>query len=325
MSTQLTIWCNTHFEPPQMEQLRQGIGSNRLVMPEIRNKSNLAAGATDPLLNEADIAFGQPHPQQVIELQKLKWVHLTTAGYTRYDTQPIRQAMVARRAALTNSSMVYDEPCAEHILSMMMGLARQLPQCMRAQLTDHSWTSADHRLRCHLLEGQTALILGFGAIARRLVELLQPFRMNLIAVRRTVAGNEPIQTFTYTRLRELVAQADHVLNVLPSNPSTEGLFNADLINAMKPTALFYNIGRGTTVDQAALQKALETNRIGGAYLDVTDPEPLPVDHPLWKLPNCWITPHTAGGHADEFERIVRHFLDNLARFEAGEALLDRII
>jgi phosphoglycerate dehydrogenase-like enzyme len=103
------------------------------------------------------------------------------------------------------------------------------------------------------------------------------------------------------------------------------MFNADLINAMKPTALFYNIGRGTTVDQTALQKALENKRIGGAYLDVTEIEPLPPDHSLWRLPNCWITPHTAGGHANEFQRIIHHFLDNLARFEAGDALLDRII
>jgi len=325
MTKLLSIWCNTHFEPPLIEMLRRGIGSHHLLQPQVRNKSNLALGAPDPLLVEADIAFGQPHPQQVIELANLKWVHLTTAGYTRYDTQPIRQAIRSRNAALTNSSMVYDEPCAEHILSMMMALARQLPQCWADQATKHSWTSAEHRIRCHLLEGQTALILGFGAIARRLVELLQPFRMNLIAVRRKVTGDEPIQTFPDSRLRELVPQADHVLNVLPSNPSTEGMFNADLVNAMKPTALFYNIGRGTTVDQAALQKALETNRIGGAYLDVTETEPLPPDHPLWKLPNCWITPHTAGGHANEFERIVQHFLDNLARFEKGDALLDRII
>ena len=103
-----------------------------------------------------------------------------------------------------------------------------------------------------------------------------------------------------------------VINILPSNATTDGLFDADLIGRMKPTAMFYNIGRGTTVVQAALQTALERNAIAGVYLDVTDPEPLPPDHPLWRLPNCWITPHTAGGHADEFERIIRHFLEELA-------------
>jgi phosphoglycerate dehydrogenase-like enzyme len=188
-----------------------------------------------------------------------------------------------------------------------------------------SWRAAEHRIRCHLLGGQTALILGFGAIARRLVELLQPFRMNLTAVRRTVSGSEPIRTLPFSRLSELVPLADHVINILPSNASTDGLFDAELIGRMKPTAMFYNIGRGTTVVQAALQRALERNAIAGAYLDVSDPEPLPPDHALWKLPNCWITPHTAGGHADEFERIVRHFLENLRRFEAGESMLNRIV
>jgi phosphoglycerate dehydrogenase-like enzyme len=325
MNTPLTIWCNTHFTDSVMNELRRGLGPHQLVQPAFRNTSNLAPGSPDPLLAEAEIAFGQPDPQQVIQFQKLKWVHLTTAGYTRYDTSAIRQALSSRGSMLTNSSMVYDEPCAEHILAMMMAIARQLPQCWADQSTTRAWHAAEHRIRCHLLEGQTALILGFGAIARRLVELLQPFKMNLLAVRRTVTGDEPIQTLPDSRLRELVPQADHIINVLPSNPSTEGMFNADLIATMKPTAIFYNIGRGTTVDQPALQRALESNRIGGAYLDVTNPEPLPPDHPLWKLPNCRITPHTAGGHADEFERIVRHFLDNLRRFEAGDALLDRIV
>ena len=94
---------------------------------------------------------------------------------------------------------------------------------------------------------------------------------------------------------------------------------------MKPGAIFYNIGRGTTVDQTALLNALKSGRLSAAYLDVTDPEPLPKDHPLWSVPNCYITPHTAGGHAEEFERLATHFLNNLKRFEEGKALVDRVI
>lgn len=325
LKTPLTIWCNAHYAEPAMEELRRGIAPHTLIQPDVRGASNLIAASADPLLAKADIALGQPDADQVIHLPRLKWVHLTTAGYTRYDTETFRAAMKSRGAILTNSSMVYDEPCAEHVLSMMLAISRQLPQCWSDQATTRPWRAAEHRIRCRLLENQTALLLGFGAIARRLVELLQPFRMNLIAVRRTVTGKEPIRTVPFSRLDELIPQADHIVNILPSNPSTDGLFNAKLIRLMKPTAMFYNIGRGPTVDQAALQSALERNAIAGAYLDVTDPEPLPPDHPLWKLPNCWITPHTAGGHADEFERIIRHFLDNLRRFEGGDQLLDRIV
>lgn len=325
MKSALTIWCNAHYPQGAMDELRGGIGPHRLIQPEVRHQSNLVAAGADPLLAEADVALGQPDPQQVIASSRLRWVHLTTAGYTRYDTDAMRNAIKSHGAIMTNSSSVYDEPCAEHVLAMMMAVSRQLPECWADQSTTRGWRAAERRIRCRLLRDQTALILGFGAIARRLVELLQPFKMQLIAVRRTVSGTEPIRTLSYARLPELIPLADHVINVLPSNATTDGLFDAKLIRLMKPTANFYNIGRGTTVEQSALQSALERKAIAGAYLDVTDPEPLPPDHPLWRLPNCWITPHTAGGHADEFERIIRHFLDNLRKFEQGAELADRVI
>jgi phosphoglycerate dehydrogenase-like enzyme len=93
---------------------------------------------------------------------------------------------------------------------------------------------------------------------------------------------------------------------------------------MKPSAIFYNIGRGQTIDQEALVVALQQGRIAAASLDVTDPEPLPPEHALWTTPNCIITPHTAGGHNTEFVRVVQHFLNNLRKFEKGEALNDRV-
>lgn len=321
----LTIWCNAHFPQPAMRLLREGIGPHRLLLPEVRNTLNLAAGTLDPLLEQADVAFGQPDPRQVIELSRLRWVHLTTAGYTRYDTPGIRDAVRLRQAILTNSSTVYANPCAQHLLAMMLALARELPTCWVEQATIRTWRAAEHRFNCRLLDGQTALILGFGAIAKRLVELLAPFRMNLTAVRRKVTGNEPVPTYRYSELRRLVTQADHVINILPANSSTEELFNADLIAAMKPSAIFYNIGRGSTVDEVCLRTALETNSIAAAYLDVSMVEPLPPDNPLWVTPNCWITPHTAGGQREEFERLVEHFLENLRRFTAGEPMNDRII
>jgi phosphoglycerate dehydrogenase-like enzyme len=94
---------------------------------------------------------------------------------------------------------------------------------------------------------------------------------------------------------------------------------------MKTGAVFYNIGRGTTVNQSSLDSALRSGRLAAAYLDVTDPEPLPPDHLLWAAPNCFITPHIGGGHGDESLTLVSHFLENLKRFEAGEAMLDRIV
>jgi phosphoglycerate dehydrogenase-like enzyme len=122
-----------------------------------------------------------------------------------------------------------------------------------------------------------------------------------------------------------LAAADQVINILPENPQSRGFFDAERFAQMKPGTVFHNIGRGTTVDQEALATALECGHLAAAWLDVTDPEPLPDGHRLRSAPNCFITPHTAGGHADEGGTAVRHFLENFGRFERGEALLDRIL
>ena len=125
--------------------------------------------------------------------------------------------------------------------------------------------------------------------------------------------------------REVEAQADHVVNILPESDATRGYVSASRIAQMKPGARYYAIGRGATTEQDALLDALNSGHLGAAYLDVTTPEPLPPEHPLWNAPNCFITPHTAGGHRGEDVRLVQHFLNNLRAFERGEELTDRVI
>jgi phosphoglycerate dehydrogenase-like enzyme len=133
-----------------------------------------------------------------------------------------------------------------------------------------------------------------------------------------------IEVHPVSQLNQLLGGADHVINILPASASTERMIDAGRLGAMKRGAVFYNIGRGSTVDQDALTEALGTGRLAGAYLDVTEQEPLPSSHPLWRAPNCFITPHIGGGHVDEFNRVVQHFLNNLRRFDAGSPLLDRV-
>jgi phosphoglycerate dehydrogenase-like enzyme len=324
-SAPLTIWCNYYFPEPVLAELRRQLTGHRLVLSPSIQKSNLVVGGSDPLLNDADIALGQPDVKQAMELPRLRWVHLTSAGYTRYDRDDIRQALRKRGAVMTNSSEVYAEPCAQHLLAMMMAMARRLPQCMADQLGPQSWHAAEHRARCQLLLGQSVLILGLGSIGSRLVELLQPFKMKITAVRRRPSGNELCQVVATEKADELLPLADHVVNILPANAQTERFVDARRIGLMKPTAILYNIGRGTTVDQPALLAALQNRKIAGAYLDVSEPEPVPPGDPLWTAPNCFITPHTAGGHIDEFERLARHFKENLDRFTSGKELRDQII
>jgi phosphoglycerate dehydrogenase-like enzyme len=211
------------------------------------------------------------------------------------------------------------------VLSFMLAQARQLPPMIVNDANVHGWPYLETRSTSRLLRGQSALLVGFGAIARRLIELLAPFQMNLSAIRRSVRGDESIKTFATAQLDDVLGEFDHVINILPAAAGTTKLFDAMRFARMKRSAIFYNVGRGDTVDQDALCDALESHHLAAAYLDVTSPEPLPPDHRLWRVPNCWITPHIAGGHERELEVNAAHFLDNFRRFVNDRHLLDRIV
>jgi phosphoglycerate dehydrogenase-like enzyme len=320
-----TIWCNTKFNAAATRLLTEGVPGHRLVVSAVANSSVLLAGRADPALAEADVAFGQPAVEDCLRYPGLRWVELSSAGYTRYDRDDLREEFRRRGAILTNTSGVFSDSCAQHVLAMMLSLNRQLPQSLRDQLTDRSWHYTERRYDSRVLTGQTVLLLGFGAIGRRLADLLAPFGVTLFAVRRQTRSERAVRIIPEEKVSSALAQADHVVNILPENAATRNYVNARRLACCKPGARFYNVGRGTTVDQAALLAALQSGRLGAAYLDVMDPEPLPPEHPLWGAPNCFITPHTGGGRHDQDEALVRHFLANLAAFERGAAMTDRIV
>jgi phosphoglycerate dehydrogenase-like enzyme len=321
----LTIWTNAKFSPSDTQLLVEGTRAHKLVFSTEASASVLVAGKRDPSLDAADIAFGQPDAAQCMSLPKLRWVEVTTAGYTRYDTPEFRDAFKSRGSSFSNVSEVFADPCAQHVLAMMLALGRRLLPSYQDQRTTHAWEYSERRYHSRLLTGQTVLMLGFGAIGRRLAELLAPFGMTLIAVRRQTRSERGVRIIPEESVSSALAQADHVVNILPDNASTRNYVNARRLACMKPGARFYNVGRGTTVDERALLEALRSGRIGEAYLDVFETEPLPRDHPFWELPNCFITPHTAGGRHDQDTAIVKHFLHNLAAFEQGGAMVDRIV
>jgi len=320
----LTIWCNAKFSDAATRLLEEGMRGHRLVFASTTSTNVLEAGRPDPALATADTAFGQPNPDDCLRNVRLKWIEVTTAGYTRYDREDFRAALQARGAAFTNASSVFAEPCAQHVLALMLALGRNLLPSYRDQLTDHSWHYEGRRGNSRLLTGQTALMLGFGAIGRRLAELLAPFRMQLYAVRRQTRSEAGVRIVPEEDLTRVLPLADHVIDVLPDNEATRGYVNARRLSWFKPGAKFYNVGRGTTVDQRALLEALQSGRLGAACLDVMEPEPLPPEHPLWTAPNCFITPHTAGGRHDQDAALVRHFLDNFSIFTTGGTLADRV-
>lgn len=321
----LTIWTNTKFSDADAQLLVEGTRGHRLVFSANASANVLTAGKPDPALETADVAFGQPDAAQCLQLERLRWVEVTTAGYTRYDTPEFREGFTRRGQVLTNMSEVFAESCAQHVLAMMLALGRRLLDSQRDQLTDHSWHYSERRYASRLLKDQTVLLLGYGAIGRRLAELLAPFHLNLVAVRRQTRSERGVRIIPEEAVSSALAQADHVVNLLPENAATRNYVNARRLACFKPGARFYNVGRGTTVDQRALAEALRSGRVGEAYLDVFEVEPLPPDDPLWTTPNCHITPHTAGGRADQDTAIVRHFVRNLEAFSRGEPMIDRVV
>jgi phosphoglycerate dehydrogenase-like enzyme len=323
----LTIYCNADLPPPAAAMLRAEVSGHRLLVPSGGAVGVLGQGAPDPRLATADVVFGQPDVDQVIAATGVRWVQLSSAGYARYDRADLLQALRRRGAMLTKSSLVYDEACALHLLALLCAEARQLPGALDAQRGTRQWPQAPLRARSRLLRDECAVIVGFGTIGQRLVELLAPLHMQVTALRRLVKGDEPIPTYAVNdpRALQVLAEADHVIDILPDNSSTAAFFDAARLATLKKGAVFYNIGRGSTVDEDALQASLLSSHLSAAYLDVTSVEPLPPEHPLWSAPNCFITPHTAGGHQTESQRLVRHFLDNLGRFTTGQPLVDRVV
>jgi phosphoglycerate dehydrogenase-like enzyme len=316
------IWTNHDLEPAKLEWLREQIAPHKLIVASATG-NNLSAASADQSCLTADIAFGQPSVEDLLTTNSLKWVHITSAGFTRYDRPDLRDALKANSTQFTNSSSVYDDPCAQHAFAFILAHNRRLIQSFQCH-RDGEWTYSLLRPIERVLTGENVLIVGYGAIGVRLSELLKPFGCEVRGVRRTPVGDELVPTFPISELKNHLSWADHVVNLLPAGPSTEKLFSAEHFDQMQSHAAFYNVGRGDTVDQEALVDALNKENIAAAYLDVTSPEPLPANHPLWSAKNCLITPHVAGGMQNEMDVLVDHFLANLRRFSQEEPLKDLV-
>lgn len=316
----LKIWSNAQLSVPGRERLLAATTKHRLTQVD--------DGPSDEVdLNGFDIAFGQPNVAACAGSKSLRWLAVNTAGITRYDTAEFREGFRATRGIFTNMGSVFSEPCAQHLLAMMLALNRKLPDSWAdQQQPSPPWAYNARRDVSDLLTGQTVLILSFGKIARRLVELLQPFGLKIYALRRRAYSEAGVHVIAEEQLSAVLPQVDHLVNILPHNASTDYYVNARRLALLKRGARFYNIGRGSTVDQNALMDALREGTVGEAYLDVTEPEPLPPEHPLWRTPNCYITSHTGGGHRHTERDLIDHFLANLSAFERGEveAMRDRL-
>ena len=249
----------------------------------------------------ADLLAAQP---------QIDWIQLPWAGI-----EPYREVVVRERGRTWSCAKgVYADPVAEHALALLLAGFRQLPRYARAQ----TWTGDAGRN----LFGARVTIVGGGGIARVLVDLLAPFRCEITVVRRTPEPMAGVgRVLASHQLHEALAGAEALVLALPLLPDTIGLIGADELALLAPDAWLVNVARGAHVDTEALVAALEGGRIGGAALDVTDPEPLPDGHPLWSLPNVVITPHTGNTKAMARPLLSARITDNVRRYVAGHELV----
>jgi len=265
--------------------------------------------------NDAWPERAAPFVRVALAADNLQWLHSMSAGVD----SPVFSMFLDRGARLTTSSGASAPPIAGTVLMYLLALSRQLPRLMRAQAA-HEWAPKPFGE----LDGRRLAVVGYGPIGQEVVRLATAFNMDPVIVRRTAQGDEPCPVRPLSDLLDVVAEADAIAVALPLTDDTRGMFSAEVIGAMQPHALFVNVGRGELVDQAALSDALAAGRLGGAGLDVFDPEPLPADDPLWDLPNVIITPHNSGSSDGTTERVAQIFLDNLGRFHRGEPLVNEI-
>lgn len=240
----------------------------------------------------------------------MKWLNSGGVGVDLYDLALLRE----RGVMFTNGAGVNAVTIAEYIVMGMLTIAKGYREVVHAQQR-REWLGRSPGRR-ELFESK-ALLLGYGAIGQLVDERLSAFGVEVTKVRR----NPGPGTLGPDQWRQRLGEFDWIVVTLPATPETIGIVGAAEIAAMKADAVVLNVGRGTTIDQAALTVALEQGRIGGAFLDVTTPEPLPADDPLWALDNAHITMHLSGSSQTRApERAAERFLANLERYRKGEPL-----
>lgn len=271
-----------------------------------------ATGQDDlALLEQAEIIYGHFSPDWLARAPRVRWVQFAAAGVER-----VLQAGAAPQAVFTNVH-IHAEPIAEQLFGMLLMLVRRLHLAYRQQL-EHQWALVGQP---GVLSGMTLGVLGAGSIGRRTAELGVAFGMRVLGMRTQPGMLPPFAAmFTPEHTAEMFAQCDVVILTLPLTPRTVGFLGAREFAQMKQGTLLCNIGRGRLIETEALLAALHDGTLGGAALDVTDPEPLPHNHPLWDEPNVLITPHNAGLHCGYAEHAAAVFLDNLRRYLAGQPL-----
>ncbi len=248
---------------------------------------------------------------------RVRWVHSRSAGLDGV----LFPELAASPVPLTNARGVFSEILAEFAIGAVLFFAKDFRRMVRSQMAG-IWDEFD----TIEIRGQSLGIVGYGDIGRAVAWRAHALGMKVLALRRRpeLSRGDPnvSQVFSSDQKHELLAQSDYVVAAAPLTPESRGMIASPEFEVMKPTAVLINIGRGPVVDEAALVRALERQRIRGAALDVFDTEPLPAGHPFYRLDNVLLSPHAADHTPDWKERTMHLFLENFERFRRGEPLLN---
>jgi phosphoglycerate dehydrogenase-like enzyme len=299
------------------EQLKKVAGDVELVFdrtgsamqsPELLAGTDGVIGmCTQPLLKNADAS--------------LLWIHNYSVGMDHCTGASSAQL---QEIVFTNNKRLSGPAIAEHAIAMLLALTHNLPAYGKAQSEANWQRNLSDGVSFGELKGKTLLVVGLGGIGTEIARRAHGLGMRVIATRSSSREGPGFVEYVglADELHTLAGKADVIANALPLTPQTTGIFNKAFFDAAKPGAIFLSVGRGKSTVTADLIAALETGKLFGAGLDVTDPEPLPKDSPLWRLPNVIITPHVSAAGDDSPQRTMIIAVENLRRYVAGEPLLN---
>jgi phosphoglycerate dehydrogenase-like enzyme len=272
---------------------------------------------------DADVIIGECVPEVIAAGPHIRWLQRMYAGVERCVAIP---AFTERGIVLTNMQKVAGSVMAEHVMALMFGLTRGLAAYVPAQSKGEWADEAVPESRMWEVKGRTMLVVGLGGIGTEVAKRAHALGMTVIATRNsgTDGPDYVAEVGLADKLLPFAARADVIVSTLPLTAGTKGLMDEDFFDAVRRGALFINVGRGGTVVTDELVAALGDGRLGGAGLDVTDPEPLPPDHPLWRAPNVIVTPHVAA--ALDGNEVARWIIarENLRRYAAGGRLFSEV-
>jgi len=330
----IDVLCTLRFTADLLDALR-AVSPRLCVTQQTAHNPGEVAG----ILQEhpsTEILYAFHLPPNTLELAPgLRWVQLHSAGADHLLDHPILGSDVV----ITTTSGIHATPIAEYVLASMLAYRWRVPLWTSCQ-RESRWPSERWNLFARPeLRGSTLGVVGYGSIGREVGRLGKAFGMRVLAVRRSTGradqgyavdgtgdheGTIPERFYAPEELQEMLPECDYVVVALPLTMATRHVIGEPELRAMKPSAYLVNIARGGLIDEAALVRALREGWIGGAGLDVFDEEPLPADSPLWELDKALISPHVAAFSPHYDRRAVELFAHNLARYLAGEPLLNQV-